>query len=206
MTAEQTTRCEEIYSSPSPNFWGQQATSLVRDLCATRSVAGLRVLDVGCGEGRNAAYLAGHGAEVRAVDFSEAALARAIAIHGRPRGVHWEQADVTSEELPDSWYDVVIVYSMTHWLADAHQVQEVMQRLRRATKGGGTHLYCAFNDRVPYPHAAAHRPTLLSHRQHLDLFDGWEVLRESDTDLDDVHPGEAPHIHAMSRVVARRPL
>ncbi|RMI36241.1 class I SAM-dependent methyltransferase [Streptomyces triticirhizae] len=204
-TIDGTTRCEEIYASPAPSFWGQRPTSLVRDLCARQSVAGLNALDAGCGEGRNAVHLARHGAVVHAVDVSATALTRAVSLFGTVPGVTWEQADVTDRPLADGRYDVVVVYSLTHWLAGAERVRDVMARLRRATAPGGIHLYCAFNDRLPYPHAGDQRPTLLGHQEHLDLYAGWDVTHATDTDLDDVHPGEEPHLHAMTRVVARRP-
>jgi SAM-dependent methyltransferase len=199
-----TTRCDEAYASPSPSFWGVRPTSLVRELAESRPVAGLRVLDAGCGEGRNAVYLAERGAEVTAVDSSATALSRATALFGAAPGVSWKQADVTVDPLPVSWYDVVVVYSVTHWLAGDSQVRAVVARLREATRPGGVHLFCAFNDRLPYPHAAGHAPVLLPHLTNLALYDGWEIVRESDTDLADVHPGEPPHVHAMSRIVARR--
>lgn len=199
-----TTRCDEAYASPAFSFWGVTATSLVRDLCATQSVEGLNVLDIGCGEGRNAVYLAQRGARVHAVDVSVAALTRAVALFGAAPGVRWEQADISTLPLLEGWYDLVVLYSVTHWLADMEQVRDVVTRAGRATKPGGVQLFCAFNDRLPYPHAGEHRPTMLTHAQHLDLYAGWEIVRESDTDLDDVHPGEARHLHAMSRIVARQ--
>jgi tellurite methyltransferase len=199
-----TTRCDEAYASSSPSFWGVQPTSLVRELAESQPVAGLRVLDVGCGEGRNAVYLAQRGAKVTAVDSSAAALSRATALFGTVAGVSWEQADVTVQPLPVGWYDVVVLYSVTHWLADERQVRDVVARLRRATRPGGVHLFCAFNDRLPYPHAAGHAPVLLPHQGNLALYDRWAIARETDSDLADVHPGEAPHVHAMSRIIARR--
>ena len=42
----------------------------------TGKVAGLRALDLACGEGRNAIWLALGGWEVRGIDFSDVAVAR----------------------------------------------------------------------------------------------------------------------------------
>ncbi|MFD7865263.1 class I SAM-dependent methyltransferase [Streptomyces sp. NPDC059783] len=204
-TPSGTTRCEEIYTSPSPSFWGTGPTSLVRDLCAERPVDGLKALDAGCGEGRNARHLARHGARVHAMDVSEAALARAASLCGHVPHVTWERADITTRPLADDWYDLVVAYSLTHWLDGPAAVAALTGRLRAATAPGGLHLYCAFNARVPYPHTGTQQPTLLGHQEHLDLYAGWEIVRATDTDLHDEHPGEGPHIHSMTRIVARRP-
>jgi SAM-dependent methyltransferase len=54
-----------------------------------------RALDLACGEGRNARWLAGQGWQVTAVDFSPVAIAKAreLDVH---QLVRWEVADATS--------------------------------------------------------------------------------------------------------------
>ena len=69
-----------------------------------------RALDVACGEGRNAVWLAERGWRVDAVDFSSVAIERARALAAE-RGVevNFEVADVTSWEPSPLTYDLVIV-------------------------------------------------------------------------------------------------
>jgi malonyl-CoA O-methyltransferase len=62
-------------------------------------VAGLEIVDVGCGTGRHAVRLAARGAKVTGVDFSEGMLARARDKDGAS-GVHWVVHDVTAPPLP----------------------------------------------------------------------------------------------------------
>src|SRR5262245_24425976 len=62
-------------------------------------VAGLDVVDVGCGTGRHALRLAARGANVTAVDFSEGMLAQAREKEGAER-VHWLVHDLTDLPLP----------------------------------------------------------------------------------------------------------
>lgn len=71
-----------------------------------------RALDLGCGEGRNAIWLAGRGWEVTAVNFSGVALdkARRIADAAGAR-VEWVQADLTAyAPAPESADLVAVVY------------------------------------------------------------------------------------------------
>jgi SAM-dependent methyltransferase len=73
---------------------------------------GGRVLDLACGEGRNAVWLASRGWRVTGVDFSGVALGRARKLAAR-RGVHvdWIRADVTRfAPRPDSFQRVAILY------------------------------------------------------------------------------------------------
>jgi SAM-dependent methyltransferase len=63
------------------------------------AVAGERVLDIACGQGRMSRYLAGLGADVTGVDISAAMLGKARA--AGPEGITYLRADVTSH--PDWW-------------------------------------------------------------------------------------------------------
>ena len=56
---------------------------------ALGDVRGLAALDLGCGTGRHALWLAAHGATVTAVDFSEGMLAAARRNLGRRRSGSW---------------------------------------------------------------------------------------------------------------------
>ncbi|MFD3841995.1 class I SAM-dependent methyltransferase [Streptomyces sp. NPDC058642] len=74
-------------------------------------VAGLtpgRVLDVGCGEGADAVWLARGGWDVTALEVSGVALERAAG-HARDAGVaiHWVHATLTEAALPPASFDLV---------------------------------------------------------------------------------------------------
>jgi SAM-dependent methyltransferase len=197
------TPCDHLYDTAAPNVWGLNATSLVRDLCASTPVEDMAVLDAGCGEGRNAAYLAARGARVHAVDLSDLAIARALTQWGGVPGVRWQQADLARLPLLEQGYDVAVLYSVTHWLASPEQVRLMTGRIKRAVKTGGLVLFCGFNARLPYPHRIG-TPTMLTHEENLGLFADWEVVTATDSDLVDAHADEPEHVHAMSRIVARR--
>jgi len=57
-----------------PCFWGDKPGSLVAQLLIEQNFAGKFVLDLGCGEGKNAAAFARAGASVTAIDCSELAI------------------------------------------------------------------------------------------------------------------------------------
>ena len=89
----------ERYSSEEL-VWGIEPNRFLAEELGDAEPVG-RVLDLACGEGRNAIWLAERGFEVTAVDFSEVAIERARGLAGR-RGVdvEWICADVTSYEPP----------------------------------------------------------------------------------------------------------
>ena len=69
-----------------------------------------RALDLACGEGRNAVWLAERGWEVTGVDFSDVALVKAAEL-AASRGVEvdWVVADVLEYEPEPHAYDLVAV-------------------------------------------------------------------------------------------------
>ncbi|MDA8297631.1 MAG: class I SAM-dependent methyltransferase [Actinomycetota bacterium] len=70
-----------------------------------------RALDVACGEGRNALWLAEQGWEVTAIDFAAAALEKGRALAER-RGlsVRFVETDVLETPYPGAPYDLVILF------------------------------------------------------------------------------------------------
>lgn len=105
---------------------------------------GTRVLELGCGPGRNAVWLARQGAEVHALDLSDEALA-----WGRERAaaagveVRFERADVLRLQPPEAGYDVVVDSGCFHHLPP-HRRVTYLALLRRALRPGGRFALACF--------------------------------------------------------------
>jgi len=97
-----------------------------------------RALDLGCGEGRNAIWLAERGWRVSGVDFSQAGLdkARRLAVD---RGVEvtWVRADLLDYEPDHGAFDLVILMYIH---LPAAQLADVMKTASAALAPGGTLL------------------------------------------------------------------
>lgn len=100
-----------------------------------------RALDLACGEGRNAVWLAERGWEVVAIDFSDVALEKARAL-ADARGVEaeWIHADLLEFEPSPKGFDLVIAFYL-QVPADART--PVLQRAAGAVASGGTLLVVA---------------------------------------------------------------
>jgi SAM-dependent methyltransferase len=97
-----------------------------------------RALDLACGEGRNAIWLAGRGFTVDAVDFSDVALEKARALAaGRGVQVRWIEADVESFDPRQAAYDLVILFYL-HLPWD--RMKPMLRRAAAAVAAGGTFL------------------------------------------------------------------
>jgi 2-polyprenyl-3-methyl-5-hydroxy-6-metoxy-1,4-benzoquinol methylase len=100
-----------------------------------------RALDAGCGHGSDTLWLAAHGWQVTAVDFSTVALAHAQAtaatagadVAGR---IDWVEADLASWAPQRSHYDLVTCI----YVHVAGSVEEMVRRMAAGVAPGGTLL------------------------------------------------------------------
>lgn len=100
-----------------------------------------RALDLACGEGRNALWLAERGWDVTAVDFSEVALERGRAwARGRDLSLDFLVADVIRYHPEPATFDLVILF----YLQLPHrEVRQVLGHAVEALAPGGSLLVVA---------------------------------------------------------------
>jgi SAM-dependent methyltransferase len=98
--------------------------------------AGQKALSIADGEGRNSVFLAELGLDVRAMDFSPNALAKAWAL-ARERGVNvrFEQADLETWTWPAGEFDVVVAIFI-QFCPPAMRAR-VFENVKRALKPDG---------------------------------------------------------------------
>ena len=96
---------DERYAGAGQVWSGRPNGALVTEVTG---LAPGRALDVGCGEGADAVWLAGHGWDVTALDVSQVALDRA-AERARQAGVHvrWVHAGLVEAPLSPGAFDLV---------------------------------------------------------------------------------------------------
>ncbi|GAA4785078.1 hypothetical protein GCM10023200_18640 [Actinomycetospora chlora] len=111
-----------------PNRW-------VHEVLAGRAPG--RALDLACGEGRNAVWLAEEGWDVTGVDFSATALQRAeAAAYRHGVRVHWVHADVVTWTPPRPMDLVVVAYLHL----PVEERRQVLHHAAAALAPGGTLL------------------------------------------------------------------
>jgi SAM-dependent methyltransferase len=133
---------DERYRS-APALWSGNANEVV--MAEADDLPPGRALDVGCGEGGDAFWLAARGWHVDGVDVSQVALDRA-ASHARDAGpeiadrLSWTQRDVLAWQPPAAAYDLVYL-SFLHLPSTARL--RAYAALADAVAPGGTFLVVA---------------------------------------------------------------
>ncbi|MCQ1985785.1 MULTISPECIES: bifunctional 2-polyprenyl-6-hydroxyphenol methylase/3-demethylubiquinol 3-O-methyltransferase UbiG [unclassified Arthrobacter] len=124
------------YAGSSELWSGQPNAVLVSE---ARGLRPARALDVGCGEGADALWLAEQGWDVTALDVSGVALARAARQAGlRSVRVEWVHAGLVEAALPPASFDLVSAQYPVLLRTDGNEAEHA---LLRAVAPGGVLLW-----------------------------------------------------------------
>jgi tellurite methyltransferase len=133
-----------VNNDPLASF-GQIDIYLFDQLLRGRITPGMRVLDAGCGGGRNLVYLLERGFDVAATDTDPHAIesVRALAARLAPHlpGSNFRVEPVEALSFPDACADVVISSAVLHFAADDAQFDAMVASMWRVLAPGGL-LFC----------------------------------------------------------------
>ena len=118
---------------------------LFDQLLRGRLAPGMRVLDAGCGIGRNLIYLLKQRYEVCAVDLDPAAIAEvtrlAAGLSPALPSAHFVVAAIQSMPFEDRSFDFVISNAVLHFSADDAEFLAIFRGMWRVVRPGGI-LFC----------------------------------------------------------------
>lgn len=180
---------EQFYRERDKVWTGNPNPLLVREAA---DLAPGTALDLGCGEGGDALWLAERGWRVLAVDVSEVALRRG-AVHAADAGVAnritWERHDL-SRTFPEGTFDLVTAQFLHSPVAADGERDKILRRAADAVAPGGTLLlgaHSTFPTWMTHP-PQIHLPTNASQLEALALDPTeWTIITADLIDHD--HPG-----------------
>jgi 2-polyprenyl-3-methyl-5-hydroxy-6-metoxy-1,4-benzoquinol methylase len=149
----------------------EEASSLLQKVLAGEhwQIPSGRALDIACGKGRNALFLAARGFDVTAVDVSGVGLdvGRRRAAE-RNLQVTWMEIDLEQDALPASGYDLVV---------NVNYLQRALTpKIKAAVKSGGSIIFETYlidQRRLGHPKNPDY---LLAHNELLNSFSDFRVL------------------------------
>ncbi len=167
-----------------------------------------RVLDLGCGEGRNAFFLAGRGHAVTAVDISAPGIEKLSALAaGAGLRIETAVADISRYAIEGDW-DLVMAHGVIDYLERA-EWHRLVSEIKAHTAPGGFNAYTCmlFTDEFPAPPEFRHARFKHSVDQYelAGMYRDWTPVRHDRYVKWDQHPGIPIHCHPVDKVVARRP-
>ena len=176
----------EFYCKPEDYFPKKYNTNPVHSevLEAMQKVKPCKALDLGCGQGRNALFLAQHGFDVTAVDQNELSLEMLQSIV--------EQEDL---EMPVGLYDInsasigqtydFIVSTVVLMFLQAERIPAIIRNMQEQTSIGGYNLIVCAMDTEDYP-CSVNFSFTFKEGELANYYQDWELIKYNE------NPG---HLH-----------
>ncbi len=148
-----------------------EPSAFLREIFATEAwpIPRGRALDVACGKGRNALFLAERGFDVTAVDISPVALEEGRRYAAEKNlAVTWQQADLERIQLAENAYDLVVNFNYLQ--------RSLIPPIKASLRVGGSIIFETYlidQPSIGHPKNPAY---LLQHNELLNFFRDYRVL------------------------------
>ena len=165
-----------------------------------------RAVDLGCGEGRNAVWLAERGWQAVGVDFSEVGLQKARELaDARGVNVEWVVADLLEFRPEPRAFDLVLVFYIQ---LPAAQRRPILSAAAEAVAPGGTLVVVAHDSsNLQHGYGGPRDPAVLYTAQDVveDLDGGGLQIERAETVERPVRTSDGERVALDALVRARRP-
>jgi tellurite methyltransferase len=188
-------------------YWGKQPSAIcdrIIEIIKPSSNYRPKLLDLGCGEGRNAVYFAKHGFDVIALDASLPGLQKTER-YAWEVGVNVKtiQADIVSYQLKDT-YDVIFSTGTLQYLPPDVRKRHY-QNYKTHTSLNGINTLSVFVKKPFIARAPDAEEASYPYRsgELMSYYWDWEIVWCTEEIFDCMSSG-IPHKHAVNRIIARR--
>lgn len=189
-------------------YWGLEPNQLCYDIMKILPpLKPYRVLDIGCGEGKDAVFFARCGYCVTGFDISEKGIdkAKRLAEHNKVN-VNFFKADLF-DYRPDGEFDIIFSSGMLHFIQPDTR-KELCDILKEHTSTGGINALNVFVHKPFIPPA----PDAMPDEDEEHLWRSGELFRyyhdwlfyTCDETIFDCNSGGTPHKHCMNTLIAQK--
>ncbi len=197
------TQYEKCYESEE-YYWGVEPASFLDELLEIKAgTKGLKVLDIGCGEGKDAVYMAEKGCEVTAFDITESGIRKTKLLAER-KGVKINafSADINDFKLEDK-FDIVYSTGTIQHLFD-EKIESFFEHLKTLVKPEGIVYFNVFVDKpfLPLPPDWNIEEKMWKTGQLFSYFADWEILKLDEV-IFECNSSGIQHQHCMDTIIAK---
>ena len=198
------TQYEKLYQSEE-YFWGTEPADFLDKLAALKPAgAGVSVLDIGCGEGKDAVYMAQLGYQVTAFDLTASGIRKTGRL-AEERGVKIRAftADINDFQT-DGRFDIIYSTGTVQYLRDEN-IPGFFEKVKRMTKPHGLNYFNVFVEK-PFLELSPDwdreekmwkTGALAAH------YADWKIRLMDEVIFED-NSGGIPHFHCMDILMAEK--
>ena len=205
---ENATYYENTYRNTDGYYWGVTPSPMclkVFQLLPPDPTKQLKLIDIGCGEGKDAVFFARCGYDVSAFDISLAGIEKTKRLADSARvHVNAFKADICDYRL-DGSYDIIYSNGAFHCIKPELR-DEIMANFKANINQNGIAAFQAFVKKpfiAPSPEKEEHFHPLKS-GQLFTYFHDW-YIEHCEEQVFDCSSSGIPHKHATNRIFARNP-
>jgi tellurite methyltransferase len=187
--------------------WGNEYPTDFLDSLLPTMKPNARVLDLGCGVGRNALYLAQQGLEVHALDISEVAVEhlRAALPETETQKINVWRADLRIEEFI-GYFDAILAYGILNSI-ERHWWTGIIERMKKHTVPGGYNVVVVFNSLSDDSSVDGIQVVTLADPAEIStIYSDWDMLKSDIRTIRHRHGSRSVHTHVIERYIFLKPL
>lgn len=202
-TDEQVSIYEEQYKMQE-YYWGVEPnSSCYQVLKMMPPTKHLKILDIGCGEGKDAVFFARNGYDVTAFDIADAGIEKAKRLSEKVGiKVNLFKADILDYRL-DSHFDIIYSSGVLNYIKPEYRV-ELFQNYKQFTNSNGLHVHNVFVHKPfiePPPEKETNSYTWYS-GELITHYHDW-LIQDCSEIVFDCNSSGIPHKHAMTKIIAQ---
>src|SRR5690606_21346188 len=145
-----------------------------------------KVLDIGCGEGRNALFLSKHNINVTAIDTAQQGIDKVKALS--QNAINTQCIDALSYLKQTHQFDAIIAIHVLQLIDDR---KKVIEEMKNNTKKNGFNIIASFKE-------------CFDQQELKKLYEDWDILLYEEKLTDWETHGEKPHRHNIVHIIAKK--
>lgn len=189
-------------------YWGLAPSKMCYEIMKLRPpIRPYRVLDIGCGEGKDAVFLARNGYFVSAFDIADSGLekARRLADYNNVH-VDFFKADA-NEYRPSAEFDIIFSSGVFHYI-EKNKRKELIDSLKKSTTTKGLNAINVFVekpfiDTIPDQEVVEKQIESWYSGQLATHYHDW-LFQKNEESIFDCNSGGIPHKHCMDILIAEK--
>ena len=198
------TNYEKWYEGDS-YYWGTEPADFCDELISLCPPScEKKVLDIGCGEGKDAVYMASKGYKVTAFDLTENGIRKTIRL-AKENGVEINAYvdDINTFET-DEQFDIVYSTGTIQYLFDENK-KPFFEKISRITRKNGFVFFNVFVEKpfLDLPPDWEIEEMMWRSGELFSFFPDWKFIRIDETIFEDNSNG-IPHYHCMDTIICKK--